>query len=764
MRVARVGTFVYTLFLTSGAFAAPTIAWQSVGVGGGGSLFSPSFNPHNLNELFTACDMSELFRSTNLGVTWQTVPFQEIVGNRGSCVQFTSDPNILYSLDYSLEDSSNVTRPSRSADGGTTWTRVTDPTGGESYTLLADPASTTRLLLSDYSALYFSNDSGATWTTKYTAATGSGLVLAGAFWDGATIHVGTNDGLLVSTNGGTTFTNSGSNGIPAGQNMISFCGAKEGGTTRFFALTGATADVFAGVQPEGLFGTYQTVYSKDVGQPSWTQRTTNLPTGSDNSFVFIACAQNDIDIAYVSGQRSDESPMIYKTTNGASTWSSVLNVTLNGNVQTGWAGHQGDRQWSYGAGTLGLGVASNDSTHVAFTDLGFCHLSTDGGANWTQTYVNPADENPAGAATPKGKAYHSNGLEVTSNWALAWFDANNMWASFSDIQGTRSTDGGATWSFNYTGHTLNTSYKVVVHPTTGVGYMAASNTHDVYETTYLTDGALNGGTGVVRFSTDDGATWQVMRNFGHIVYDVALDPTATDRLYAAVVHSGADGGIWVTNNASAGASSTWTQLTDPPRTEGHPYCIRVLNDGTIVATFSGRRTSSFTQSSGVFVSTDGGSTWADRSHANMTYYVKDLVVDPHDVAQNTWYVGVWSGYGGPFATNNEAGGLYRTTNRGVSWSRIQQVHRVTSCAVSPTNANELFFTTESEGLWYTSNLGSPTPTFEQITSYPFGTPYRVYYDPFVSGRIWVTSFGHGTKIGTISAPSSVTAWVALGGM
>ncbi|HMX62497.1 MAG TPA: sialidase family protein, partial [Candidatus Sumerlaeota bacterium] len=428
------------------------------------------------------------------------------------------------------------------------------------------------------------------------------------------------------------------------------------------------------------------------------------------------------------------------------------------------AGHQGDRQWSYGAGTLGLGVASNDSTHVAFTDLGFCHLSTDGGANWTQTYVNPADENPAGAATPKGKAYHSNGLEVTSNWALAWFDANNMWASFSDIQGTRSTDGGATWSFNYTGHTLNTSYKVVVHPTTGVGYMAASNTHDVYETTYLTDGALNGGTGVVRFSTDDGATWQVMRNFGHIVYDVALDPTATDRLYAAVVHSGADGGIWVTNNASAGASSTWTQLTDPPRTEGHPYCIRVLNDGTIVATFSGRRTSSFTQSSGVFVSTDGGSTWADRSHANMTYYVKDLVVDPHDVAQNTWYVGVWSGYGGPFATNNEAGGLYRTTNRGVSWSRIQQVHRVTSCAVSPTNANELFFTTESEGLWYTSNLGSPTPTFEQITSYPFGTPYRVYYDPFVSGRIWVTSFGHGTKIGTISAPSSVTAWVALGGM
>ncbi|MEO8376380.1 MAG: hypothetical protein ABI579_01815 [Candidatus Sumerlaeota bacterium] len=763
MRVSGVGIFVYTMLLGSSALAAPTISWQSAGVGGGGAMFSPSFSPHNGNTLFVSCDMSEVFRSTNLGVTWQTIPFVEIVGNRGSRVQFTSDPNIIYALDYSLDDLSDAVRPSRSTDGGTTWARVTDPTGeGGCITLLADPGTATRLLAADYSNIYFSNNSGTSWATKYTTAAGSGIVLAGAFWDGANIYVGTNEGLLVSSNSGSSFSNTGSSGIAAGQNIVSFCGAKEGPTTRFFALTGASGDVYGGVQPDDLFGTHQAVYSIDVGQPSWSARNTNLPSGTDNSMVFVACAQNDIDIAYVSGQQSDESPMVYKTVNGGNTWTSALNVVLNGNVKTGWAGHQGDRQWSYGAGTLGLAVAPNDPTHVAFTDLGFCHLSTDGGANWTQAYVNPADENLAGSATPKGKAYHSNGLEVTTNWALTWFNANNVWACFSDIQGTRSTDGGATWSFNYTGHNSNTSYDCVVHPTTGTAYLAASATHDVYETTHLTDSSLDGGTGLIRYSTNSGATWQTLHDFGHIVYDLQLDPNNSDRMYAAVIHNGASGGVWVTNNLSANAGSTWSLLAAPPRTQGHPYSIKVLNDGALVSTYCGRRTTSFTASSGVFISTNSGASWTDRSDANMTYYVKDLVIDPHDASQNTWYVGVWSGYGGPFATNNDAGGIYRTTNRGTSWTRIKQVHRVTSCAVSPTNANELYFTTEAEGLWYTANLSNASPTFEQLTSYPFGTPYRVYYDPFVSNKLWVTSFGHGTMSGSIGAPSSVTAWVALG--
>ena len=75
--------------------------WTSAGPGGGGAFFSPSFSPFNSNELYTVSDMSGLYHSTNLGQSWTVADFRQIQGGIGSQVQFTSDPNILYTLDYS---------------------------------------------------------------------------------------------------------------------------------------------------------------------------------------------------------------------------------------------------------------------------------------------------------------------------------------------------------------------------------------------------------------------------------------------------------------------------------------------------------------------------------------------------------------------------------------------------------------------------------------------------------------------------------------
>src|SRR5262249_38048015 len=140
---------------------------------------------------------------------------------------------------------------------------------------------------------------------------------------------------------------------------------------------------------------------------------------------------------------------------------------------------------------------------------------------------------------------------------------------------------------------------------------------------------------------------------------------------------------------------------------------------------------------------NGGQTWLDRSDPNMLYWTKDISIDPHDATQNTWYVGVFSGWGG---NANDKGGLYRTTNRGQAWTQISNLSHVESSTVSPLNAGELYFTTEQNGLWYTSTLTSPTPTFTQVTSYPFRQPERVFFNPFRSGEIWVTSFGHGLRV------------------
>ena len=74
------------------------------------------------------------------------------------------------------------------------------------------------------------------------------LHVAGVLFDGTNIYVGTNQGLLVSSNGGSTFSLSSVTGIPAGQAIVSFAGAKEGGAVRLFAVTAAPPSVMPPVE------------------------------------------------------------------------------------------------------------------------------------------------------------------------------------------------------------------------------------------------------------------------------------------------------------------------------------------------------------------------------------------------------------------------------------------------------------------------------------------------------------------------------------
>lgn len=754
----RIGRFVAVTALLALSFyaggAVPT-TWRSVGTGGGGALFAPSFSPHNAGELYAACDMSGLYHTTNFGSSWSLMSFRQIEGNRHCFVRFTSDPNVLYALNFKPSGFSDAITPSKSIDGGATWTAITDPTDG-AYDLFADCGSTTRLIINSWGQLYFSSDGGTTWNLRYTCAdNGAGLYIAGVFFDGSSIYVGTNDGLLVSTNGGASFTLSTVTGIPTTKQIISFAGAKQGGTTRLFALVVDAGSLWNGITVEDFFWGHKDVYVLDWGG-TWQLRSTGLPTADGDALAWIGCAQNNISTAYVAGQDSIENPLIYKTSNAGTSWTKSLFPTNNQNIATGWSGDKGDRQWSYGAGATGFSVAPNDANKAAWTDYGFLHLTTDGGTSWRQAYVNPADQNPANALTPQRRYYRGVGLEVTSAWWLTWAGTNNIFASCTDIRGERSTDGGNSWSFDYSGHTENTAYQVLKHPTSGTLYMATSSVHDMYESTYLQDTRIDGGTGRVLFSTDGGATWQLLHDFGHPVIFLALDPNNGNRMLASVIDSAA-GGIFATSNLQAGAASTWAKLTNPPRTEGHPYNVRVLNDGTLVCSYSGRRNTSgtFTASSGVFVSTNGGTSWIDRSDTGMRYWTKDVIVDPYDSTQQRWYACVFSGWGG---APNGLGGIYRTANRGVTWTRITSgLDRVESLAISPTDPNEAYASTEVQGLWHTANLSATTPTFTQVASYPFGHPMRIFWNPGNSTELWVTSFGAGTMTGS-TTQARVAEW------
>lgn len=372
--------------------------------------------------------------------------------------------------------------------------------------------------------------------------------------------------------------------------------------------------------------------------------------------------------------------------------------------------------------------------------------------------------NAAGKATPTNLYYPSNGIEMTSAWDLTWYDSLHMFGGYTDVCAIRSQDGGNSWGFTCSGlYTYNTTYKFLKNPSNGVLYAGTSSVHDMYQSTHLEDSQIDAQTGELMFSTDTGKTFTVMHNFGHPVIDMVIDPTNSTRMFVSVInHSNGAGGIWMSSNINLNGTATWTHCPSPARTQGHPLDVKVLNDGTLVTTFSGRRNAagSFTDSSGVFISSNQGNTWTDVSAAGMKYWTMDLTVDPNDATQNTWYVCVYSGFGG--AANNQ-GGLYRTTNRGASWTKIintslNNVGDTASCfsiTMDPSNKGAAYMTTETGGLFYTANVEATSPVFTQVAAYPFEQPTRVYFNPYIKSNMWVNSFGNGMEMGVVTVPLSV---------
>jgi len=725
------------LVLWVSAGLAANSEWVSRGIGGGGALFSVSMSPHDINEIYMSTDMSSVFHTKDYGQSWETLDFRRLQGGHDSHVRFTADKNILYAIH--VKDDLDYGTPVRSDDGGITWYALaSDPTGGEVWWLHADPNSSSALLLASYSSLYFSSDGGGSFNRVYSA---SDLLIAGAFWGSEGIFVGTQEGLLVSSDGGASFPKHTSSGLPAGAFIVGFAGAESAGTCRLIAII--STDAWPGITAEDLLWGYNGVYRLDWGNDSWQAISSGI--AATDGLYFTGMAPGDINTVYLAGGNRDDSlPVVYRSNDGGTNWSGVFLTRDNANIITGWCGDGGDLAWWWPEYAMGFAVSPVNSLRAVITDFGFVHVTDDGGQSWRQAYVKPRDQNPAGSQTPKGKSYEGVGLEQTSVWWLNWSDAHTLTAAFTDIRGLRSTDGGRTWQAGINlGLPHNSTYQIIAQPGSGTLYGATSTVHDLYQSTYLSDERIDTGEGHLIVSVDNGASWQTLHDFGHPVVWLAFDPNHVNTLYASIVHS-KQGGVYVTYDIQNGSSATWQKLAAPPRTQGHPFNTHILNDGSLVATYSGRRDSSgvFTASSGLFISSDGGLSWNDRSHEHMQWWTKDLVVNPHDPSQSTWLVAVFRHWGGG---HEGVGGLYRTTDRGQSWTRISDIPRVESVAIDPQNRDVAYLTTETEGLWRSQNFSSTEPVFTQDTDYPFRHPLRIFFNPYDQKQIWVTSFGGGLR-------------------
>ena len=184
---------------------------------------------------------------------------------------------------------------------------------------------------------------------------GSGCYVAGSTPTGANIYVGSNAGLLVSTNNGGTFSLASVGGISAPQVMVSFAGAKQGGTTRFLCVTENAGDVYPGRSYRRELRQLPWAFiRRDWGQANWMLRTNGIQSGDEPAMV--AMSLTDVSTAHTSEAAGAVRILILeKTTNGTATWQRTLFPTNNQNVFTGWAGNGGDRDRAGRRGALGTG-------------------------------------------------------------------------------------------------------------------------------------------------------------------------------------------------------------------------------------------------------------------------------------------------------------------------------------------------------------------------------------------------------------------------
>ncbi len=164
------------------------------------------------------------------------------------------------------------------------------------------------------------------------------------------------------------------------------------------------------------------------------------------------------------------------------------------------------------------------------------------------------------------------------------------------------------------------------------------------------------------------------------ITDLAIHPDHPNTVYAA----SAAGGVFKSTNLGA----TWTPIFDDEGTLSvgaiaiHPDNPSILYVGTGEANSA----SDTYEGTGVYKTTDGGSSWTHMG-LDSSYHIGRILIDP--LRPETVFVAVG---GRHFGSINPDRGLYRSINGGATWNQILYVSDSTSCidvALHPTTGTML---------------------------------------------------------------------------
>ena len=310
--------FIINVLFSFHAVAQPT-RFESRGMGGGTTFHSLSIAPTMPYTVRVSGSASQMFASTDLGISWNAYPHAPIAGGSSAGnVTFTSNTQILYAISEKEGDFI----PVRSSDGGRSWNPINDPTFGGAYYIHADPASINRLIVSDYTDVYFSSDGGANWTIAISEISdgADGCYIAGVLFDGTYIMIATQAGIYTSDDDGLSFIKDSFYEFPKETGIISFTYGVSGNLYRLACLTGPIEMLYPGIEPDEITA-YDELYVMDVinGQSGdWISRKSALP----GTFLpnHLGMSINDPSRLYLAGSNDMNEPVILRSVNGGNAY------------------------------------------------------------------------------------------------------------------------------------------------------------------------------------------------------------------------------------------------------------------------------------------------------------------------------------------------------------------------------------------------------------------------------------------------------------
>ena len=690
-------------------------AFQVVGIGGAGGVYTPAVSPYDPNLMFVSCDMGGSYRSTDGGRHWALIHWRQFGGSARSCYPtFLKDGGILWSIGGQI-------RISR--DKGETWTELGKALPGVITHLVAvEPgqAGNDGLVLLVHAkgrGCQRSEDMGKTWR-KVVANDGFSMAAVGKF-----VYFGGYHSLLRSADAGATWE------VLNDQLVANMTAHALGGAT-----DKAGSIIYASLFSGGV------VKSTDYGA-TWKKV---VETYADQKSIMVPW--NQTSVAYLAqAAHGVINGKVWKTTDAGNTWQECFKMRgPEKNVELSWV--QTVLGWGYYITENGFGVCPTDPNLLLLTTQGDFYISRNGGSTWQQSM------NVAKGVLPgdPGQRYACNGMEVTSSWRYIFdpLDKNRRYIAYTDIGFARSVDKGQTWSWSAAGCPWsNTFYQVVCDPDVkGRLYAATGNLHDIPNWGFVTkvDPKWSGG---VCVSENGGEKWTVL-GIGLPVRpctSLALDlrsPKNSRTLYATLFESGCwkstnGGKTWVDKSAGLGSPDNRhaLQVTVDPKS-GDIYCV-------ITAYQEG---SAFKHTGGLWKSTNGGDSWTNLTADLALHWPGSCAVSPDN--PNVIYLTAATSPG------QREGGVYGTTDGGKRWKRLLRDEDFAATGganyvqcfyvnIDPDNPDHVYIGTNGHGLWYSANVGK---TWKRV-DLPFASITNVTFDPDDKSIMYVGSFGGGVRRG-----------------